>query len=374
MPPIPVDEYPLHQAPLSLAYPASSDRNFYDRCYINAHDRTGEVFLITGLGVYPNLGVIDAFACIRRGDQQHVIRMSDALGDDRMDQSVGPYRIEVLDPLKELRVVCEGDDHGLSLDLHWRGSYPAVDESPHVMRGPSGKIILDAQRFAQVGTWEGFIRVDGEELTVSPDQWVGTRDRSWGIRPVGEAEPAGRAAAEPDPNYGFWWLYCPIRMEDHALVFIFQETAEGHRFLNDALRVWPEESGRGVETLGFPKVDIQYRSGTRIPTGATITATEPDGTPLVVEIESKGYVALAAGCGYGSDPQWTHGLWKGRDWVERATYDLNDPANAAATQFGMLDHVGIARCNGQVGAGLFEHASIGRHDPSGFTDFMSVAP
>ena len=41
---------------------ATSDRNFYDRCYFNAHDRTGDIFLVTGLGVYPNLGVIDAYA------------------------------------------------------------------------------------------------------------------------------------------------------------------------------------------------------------------------------------------------------------------------------------------------------------------------
>ena len=40
-----------------MAYVAISDRNFYDRCYFNAHDRTGDIFLITGLGVYPNLGV-----------------------------------------------------------------------------------------------------------------------------------------------------------------------------------------------------------------------------------------------------------------------------------------------------------------------------
>ena len=373
MPPIPVDEYPLHQAPLSLAHPASSDRNFYDRCYINAHDRTGEVFLITGLGVYPNLGVIDAFACARRGDLQHSVRMSDALGDDRMDQSVGPYRIEVVKPLEELRVICDAADHGLAFDLHWRGSYPAVEESPHVMRA-GGRVILDAQRFAQVGTWEGTLNVAGEDFTVTPDRWVGTRDRSWGIRPVGEPEPAGRAAAEPNPDYGFFWCYFPLRFDDFALIFIAQETAEGFRFLNDALRVWPEGDPRGVETLGYPRYELHYRSGTRIPTGATVTATNPDGSPLVVEIESLGHVALAAGCGYGADPQWTHGQWRGRGWVEGAVYDLNDPANAMATSFGMLDHVGRATVDGQVGYGLFEHASIGRHDPSGFADFGSVAP
>jgi hypothetical protein len=88
--PTPMDEYPIHQVPLPIAHPATSDRNFYDRCYFNAHDRTGETFLITGLGVYPNLGVIDAYATVLRGTTQHTVRMSTALGDDRMTQAVGP--------------------------------------------------------------------------------------------------------------------------------------------------------------------------------------------------------------------------------------------------------------------------------------------
>ncbi len=107
--PVPLDEYPIHQVPLSLAYVASSDRNFYDRSYFNAHDRTGDVFLITGLGVYPNLGVIDAYATVRRGDKQWAVRFSDALTDERMDMRVGGYRVEVLEPLQKIRLVCEGD-------------------------------------------------------------------------------------------------------------------------------------------------------------------------------------------------------------------------------------------------------------------------
>ena len=54
--------------PLPVAWAGSSDRNFYDRCYFNAHDRTGDIFVITGLGYYPNLGVKDAFFLVRRGD------------------------------------------------------------------------------------------------------------------------------------------------------------------------------------------------------------------------------------------------------------------------------------------------------------------
>ena len=247
----PLDEYPIHQLPRPVAWAGSSDRNFYDRCYLNAHDRTGEVFLITGLGFYPNLGTKDAFVLLRRGTEQTAVHLSDAAdprGADRMEQRVGGYRIEVLEPLRRLRLVLE-ETEGVALDLTWEGSFDVVQELPHVMRQGSGTT-LDAQRFAQVGTWEGVISVDGVDLPVTPDRWVGSRDRSWGIRPVGEALPAGKPA---DPPFeGMWWLYVPMRFEEFCVVLIIQETPDGYRTLNDCTRVWRD--GR-VEQLGWPRVE-----------------------------------------------------------------------------------------------------------------------
>ena len=262
--PVPLDEYPVHQVPLSMRHMATSDRNAYDRCYFNAHDRTGEVFLVTGMGVYPNLGVIDAYATVRHGDEQYTLRTSDALGDDRMVQQVGPYRIEVLEPLERVRVICEGEDHGVAFDLTWTGSFPPVEEPAHVMR-QGGRVILDASRFAQVGTWSGVLRFGDRELTVGDDRWVGTRDRSWGIRPVGEAEPAGRGASEPEDGFGFWWTYVPLRFDDFAVVVIAQEDGDGTRTLNEAVRVFPASSRRPPEQLGWPEVEVRYRPGTRTP-------------------------------------------------------------------------------------------------------------
>jgi hypothetical protein len=367
--PHPLDEFPIHQAPLPMNQVASSDRNFYDRSYFNAHDRTGDVFLVTGLGVYPNLGVIDAYATVRRGDRQWAVRFSDALDDhDRLAPAVGPYRVEIVDPLQQVRLVCDGDDHGLGFDLTWQGSFPAVDEEHHVMRtGP--RAILDASRFAQVGSWSGVLRVDGAEIAVEPDVWLGTRDRSWGIRPVGDAEPPGRSADEP--LEGFWWLYVPMRFDDFALVVIAQEQPDGFRTLNDAVRVFAD--GR-VEQLGWPRVEITYRSGTRHPEHATLHLTQPDGKPLTVEVDALGFVALNVGSGYGGDPDWTHGQWRGRGFAEGAVYDLTDPAISGRIPFGVIDHVGRATCDGAEGWGLFEHGTFGRHDPSGFTDWGSVAP
>ena len=368
MKPTPLDEYPIHQAPLPMARVASSDRNFYDRCYFNAHDRTGGIFLITGLGTYPNLGVIDAYALVRRGDVQYSVKFSDALPTRGLDQRVGPYRIEVIEPLSRIRIVCDAAADGVGFDLTWEGSFPAVLEQPHLLL-TGNQATLDANRFAQVGTWSGQLAVDGTDLIVSPDTWVGARDRSWGIRPSGEATPPGRAAAEPAE--GFWWLYVPVRFDDFALIVIVQESPDGHRTLNDACRVFAD--GR-VEQLGWPRVEIDYASGTRLPVRARLHLTTPRGEPLLIEVASLVGVPLHVGAGYGSDPDWTHGTWHGRGWSRADRYDLTDPAIAGRAAWGAIDHVARATCDDRVGWGLFEHASIGRHDPSGFADWTSVAP
>ena len=158
----PLDEFPLHQAPLPLAYANSSDRNFYDRWYFNAHDRTGDIMLITGMGYYPNLGTKDAFVLVARNGQQTAVHLSDLMDQDRMNPRVGGYRIEVPDPLRKVRVVLE-ETGGIALDLTWEGTSDVVQEQPHVLRAGS-RVTLDAQRFAQLGTWSGTISIDGEDI------------------------------------------------------------------------------------------------------------------------------------------------------------------------------------------------------------------
>lgn len=370
---VPLDEYPIHQVALSMEHVATTDRNAYDRCYVNAHDRTGDLFVVTGLGTYPNRGVIDAFLTVKIGRRQSTLRLSGALGGDRMVQRVGPYAIEVLEPLRRLRIRCDDDGHGMAADLVWTGSFPPVDEPRHELR-QGGRVIVDSHRFAQVGTCSGTVRVDGEERSLEDATSAGTRDRSWGIRPVGEPEAPGRGAAgENLDRFGFWWTYAPFRFEEYAVVLMAQEDGDGTRTLNGAVRVWPEASGRPPEPLGWPEFEIRYASGTRRVVGATVTlARRRD--PLLLEVEPLGHVVMSAGPGYNGDPDWTHGTWRGTDSSERVDVDLDDAAVADRAAFGIVDHVARATCEGAQGWGLFEHASIGRHPPSGFDGFASVAP
>ena len=137
---------------------------------------------------------------LRRGDTQTAVHLSDAIDDDRLNQQVGGYRIEVVEPLRRLRLILE-ETEGISCDLTWEGSFDVVQEQPHVMRAGS-RVTLDALRFVQVGSWSGALAIDGEEIAVTPDSWVGTRDRSWGVRPSGEAVPGGPPRTHPSKACG----------------------------------------------------------------------------------------------------------------------------------------------------------------------------
>jgi hypothetical protein len=368
----PLDEHPIHQVPLSMAYVATSDRNVYDRCIYQAIAHDGVTEMLTGLGVYPNAGVIDAFATVRRGDMQWSVQTSGIRPGDKLKQEVGPYQLVVEEPFERLHLRCDGDEHGVGFDLEFASEYEPMREPQHIKYGgPTGKVTLEGCRYAQVGTWEGEIRVDGQTIPVGRDSWTATRDRSWGIRPVGEPDPQGRPnAGEP----GIWWCWIQLRFEDFAVHFMVEEDPDGFRTLNYAVRVWPSATGRKMEQLGWPEIDIRYRSGTRIPEGATLHLKTVDRKPLDIEIECMTGIPLHLGCGYGSGDGWNHGMWMGESWTTGRTYDFTDPEIQAKVPWGGTDHAARATCDGQTGFGIFEHGTVGRHLPTGMADISAVAP
>jgi hypothetical protein len=369
--PVALDEYPVHQAPLSMKHVVTGDRNAYDRCIFHVFDHQGRALLIAGLGVYPNAGVIDAYATLRRGDRLLAVRASDALTDDRMDLSVGPLRITVDEPLRRLTLHCDadpGDPGSLAFDIEWRADFPAVWEPHHVQRR-GDRLMLEGRRYVQAGSCTGTLRADGEEISLTAGEWTGTRDRSWGVRPI-PGEDGGRAADEHRPE-GFHWLWIPVRFDDRFLMVVAQEDADGYRTLNEALLV---REGAPDTQLGWPRTDIAYRGGTRHPERAVVHLTGPAGKPLELGAEILCSSPLAVGAGYPPAADWQHGTWQGRGWTDRRCYDLSDPAAHPMAAFGVTDHAARFTLDGQTGYGIFEHGSFGRHDPSGFTGYDSVAP
>src|SRR5262245_42418784 len=247
------DDYPVHQTADVVRHVVTSDRNFYDRYYFNLHASGPELFLVMGMGQYPNLGVQDAFAVARRGTRHHVVRASRALGD-RRDTSVGPFRIEVLEPLRRLRFTLDETEHGIAFDLVWQGSIAAHQEPRHFIRR-HGRVLFDTSRFAQTGCWSGSLRIGGERFEVTPDRWWGTRDRSWGVRPVGEPEHPGIRQGEM--SLSGMWNYSPMQFADHSILYILQETNAGERELEEAVRIWSDPA-RPIEHRA-PRVRAQPR-------------------------------------------------------------------------------------------------------------------
>jgi hypothetical protein len=350
----PADDLPLHQIAEPIRHAGTSDRNFYDRYYFNMHASSDELFCVVGVGQYPNLGTQDAFVAIRRGDRHHVVRASKELVD-RMDSSVGPIRVEVLEGLKRLRVIVEPNEWGIEADLSWDGAMPAYLEPRHFFRR-HGRVIFDTSRFAQTGRWSGSLRVGAETFDVTPDRWWGTRDRSWGVRPVGEAEPPGIRAAIND-LFAFW-NYAPMQFDDFSILYLVQEDAAGEREIEEAARIWHDPE-RGVEHLGRPEHHHELRPGTREVTHSVLSFPDAPGGALEVEVEPLLDMYLMVGTGYGLEPHWRHGMWQGPLVVEGEVLDIDDPR-----MWGLIDNVARFTCrgggvDGAVGHGLHEYFFVG---------------
>ena len=368
------DEYPLHQTADWVRHVASSDRNFYDRNYFNLHGSSDELMAIIGMGQYPNLGVHDAFITVSHtnaegADEHRVVRASRPL-TDRLDLQVGPLRIEIIEPLKRLRLVCEPNDHGIELDAEWNGLIPAHEEPGQFIRR-SGRVLFDTQRFAQMGSWTGVLRVDDKEYHLTPDRWGGSRDRSWGVRPVGEKAPPG--IFEGIRSMGGMWNYMPVMFDDHAILYMCNEEVGGNRPLVEAVRIWSDPK-REVDDLGRPEHEHQIVSGSRMLSGSVIHFPHA-GMDMTCEPLRANFVAV--GTGYGLDPDWGHGQYKGPDLVvEGLTYDSAEMQNLG--QYGVVDHVCRFTYSDDRGThegyGLYEHGFFGAFPPYGLHDRADLAP
>jgi len=374
MPLSPLDELLAHQTAETFAHVYTSDRNFYDRYYFNMYPAGGEVFLVTGMGQYPNLGTTDAFVSVSHGDTLYVVRASRELGNDRMNTSVGPFRVEIVEGLKRLRVICEPNEWGLCFDLTFDGTVPVVEEPRTVQRQDWGRITMDTSRYSQVGTWSGTLEVGGERFDVTPDRWQGVRDHSWGVRGIGEPEPPGIRIKTAMQGFGFFHTWVPLQLDGVLLKLFAEEDMNGTRLVEESVKIHGFDAGGKVEPMGRPRFDYTYHSGTRELAKAVIELDDENGKPLRIDATPIRTVYLAAGSGYIPQPDWAHGMYQGELKVEGKTYDVGTAEERA--KYGPLYET-LCRFDlstGEVGYGLLENLCVGTYHPYGFDTAGAVAP
>jgi hypothetical protein len=358
------DDYPLHQTPEPIAHPATGDRNFYDRYFFHGYSKREDLFFAAALGLYPNRRVMDAAVSIVYEGRQHTVRASRLAPRERTETRVGPIAVEVIEPLRTLRVRVDPNPTGIEADLTFRARSEAVEE-PRMTAHAGGRVVIDATRLTQFGSWAGRLRCEGREHVIDAATVWGARDRSWGVRPVGE--PEGGAPGAPPPQ--FFWLWAPLHFERDCILATVAEDASGRPWFESGWRLAAGQFGEAsMHELRRVEHRIRWRAGTRRAAAATLGLTAAGGESLAIELEPV-LVFPMRGLGYlGSE--WGHGTWKGEEAVDGQTWDLanEDPLNHLHVQ-----QLVRARWGNETGLGVLEQLVIGPHAPSGFTELLDPA-
>jgi hypothetical protein len=368
----PHDDYLIHQTPDTLDRVATSDRNFYDRYYFNCHDLTGDTFLVVAMGVYPNLGIMDAFAtCVQRNERQFVVRASRELKGDRVQTVVGPIGVEVIEGLRRFHVWCEKNNSGLDFDITFTGSHAPFEE-PHFFRRAGSRVVMDYTRLTQTGRWTGRIGLEGADLQVDESGWRGARDHSWGIRPIGDREGASAPARNGSSSFGFFWNWAPLQFDDYTIMYTISENHDGSRWHEAAARIPAYGSELSMETLRVVEHDLTLLSGTRTFERGKVIFEKGNGGKAELLLEPLALLHMAgAGYAYQSD-LWRHGQYHGELAVEGEVWDITD-AKLVAKLAGQSETLCRAQFDGQVGYGIFEFILLGLYQPYGFNSLTDVA-
>lgn len=369
-----LDDFPIHQTPEPIAHPATSDRNVYDRTWYNGYAQDGSYYFGIGMAVYPHRGILDcAFSVVTRDGRQHCFFASRRAPSERTEMQVGPFRLEVIEPMRRTRVILEKNPSGISCDLTFSARTSAIQESRQTLWSGSRRI-MDATRFDQFGRWSGAIRHPDGDIAVDDKLCRGTKDRSWGVRGVGERESGG-APVQPT---GIFFLWAPLFWDDHITHAIFFDGPRGEALVREGI-IAPlyasEAEVPGVEDgkdrrMATARHRVKYVPGTRLAKSAEIDLVELDGSTRTIALEPILKFQMK-GLGY-SHPEWGQGMWKGELATGAESFDPQK-LNMLAPENIHVQQVVRASDGKRTGIGVLEQASFGPYAPAGFSEFFDGA-
>ena len=368
------DDFYIHQTSRPIATPATSDRNAYDRSFFNGYTDTGDLYFGISSARYPNLEIQDCALTIVYGGKQHAFYASRRAPTDPRDMSTGPFHIEILEPMMTLRVVVEDNDTGIGADLHW---IPRTAHFPEDHQSLTPQQIgrwMIATRMNQFGFWSGEIRLPDETITVNPEQTYGTKDRSWGVRPVGDPAPSGA----PRQRKGFKFFWAPLHWSDHVTHMGIFEGDHGEVWHWDGFQLPAYTDATLIPGIEDPDIrrfksvahDFAWKSGTRNVSGGTLTMEQHEGDPIVVELEPILSVRMK-GMGYGH-PKWGHGFWKGELAIASESWNLDDIEPLRPENVHIQEVIRV-QSGDSVGVGVLEQLVVGPYPRYGFKELLDGA-
>jgi hypothetical protein len=369
------DEYPIHQIARPVNQPLASDRNFYDRYWFNGFDIDGAFDFEVGLGLYPNRSVMDAHFSVALDGKQHSFHASRRAPAERSELHVGPLSIEIVRPMRIVRVSLASNASGIACDLTFTARTAPTQEPNNVMYDGL-RLIMDSCRFTQFGAWAGYFEIEGRRVAVAAPRTRGARDRSWGVRPVGEPEMGAPGLMTTDP--GVYWVWAPVDFGDLCTQFRSFEDRDGNPTELSAaivpayasLEDIPRGREPGHQEMATATHRIEWEKGTRRPRRAEINLVARSGESHLIVLEPMMRFQML-GIGY-QHPEWGHGFWKGEEATGHEQLDLEelDPLDYKHIH---VHQICKARMGERTGFGTLETIVFGRHSRSGFTSLLDGA-
>jgi hypothetical protein len=366
------DDYPIHQTAMPISQVVSSDAGRYDRHWLAMHDKALTTQMGFGLSVHPNRGIIDAALSLARGGRQRSTFASGRLTRDR-DTRVGPLRIDVVEPMRELRVVLDAHE-GMAADLTFTAVTQCIEDS-RMRRDAGGVLISERIRTVQFGDWHGWFELDGERVECGGEDWWGFRDRSWGTRTTGTVAETGMHQR----HSGIYFAWTLLRFPDECLLVAVNETPDGRSearvaavlpFLEPGDPAYGEEDKivRG-DVFEFA---IDYLPGTRRARRIDLTVGPRGAIDRRIDIEPVALFQMQ-GLGY-FHPRWRHGTDFGGEVAGSDSWVLADLDPTVMENIHAQQICRARRSDGAEAVGLWEHVAIGAHLPSGLPDGIAPRP
>ena len=349
----PQDDLLGHQLPTTFDHVGTSDPNWMERLWYTGHPLSGEVIFDIGLGYHPNRNVMDAFAGVTVGTTQYNFRASRRLRPNPLETAVGPLTIQVLEGLRRHRLQLAPNDSGVSFDVEFIATMNAHEEEPHFRRR-NGRVTEDMARAQQLGSYSGWLETGGKRYDITPLQWLGQRDHSWGVR----AEMRTDESHPPVTFYPpFFYAWTTIQFPKRGLHVFFKERAPGEPIYLSGEEVFAlgSKADPGRRLVGVSH-RIQWAADLH---GQTVEEGEfdirlQDGTIKTLKIRTLPARYFLKGGLYGGLNGWFHGDDKGKLHVEHERWNLADPAIRKLVRT-LCDHVIEVRDGEETGYGIMEY-------------------
>jgi hypothetical protein len=376
------DEALTHQIADTFARVSQSDRAWTEKVWAMAAARDGSLSVAFGLGKYVNRNVMDAFAGISRGTEQWTVRASRRLAPTPEETIVGPIAYEIVEPLKRTRLALAPNESApIAFDVVISSEVPPMVEDREIHTSRSRyRIDADVVRFHQAGVASGWVEVEGARVELDEATWVGSRDRSWGVRyGVGQPLDDIEATSIP-PGVATYVLWMPVTMTrpDGRMytLFVYYQRHSGEGWSTGTTQGAIELSDGRRKAFRDIVPALRFEDGNRRLIGGELRCVNADGSDRVFHVEAISGTGFHLGTGlYGGYEGHVHGEHRGDLHVEGdhvVDCDQVEVAHRIHQHRDCIIRV-TDTTDGSVGVGTVQSIIMGAHPEIGLTEAASFS-